>query len=79
MSKINDYNTALLPQEVIDLLDDIKNLLNFGKYQWAVVTATPTWTGRQGEHVWVVNATSRILYACAVDQSASAWVVVAGS
>lgn len=77
--KISDYNTALLPQEIIDLLDDIKTVLNFGKYQWPVVTANPTWTGRQGETVWVVNASSRILFACSSDQSSTSWVVVAGS
>lgn len=64
---------------MIEALDEIKTLINYGKYQWAIVTNTPTFVGRAGEHVWLINSTSRILYACSSDQSATSWVVVAGS
>lgn len=77
--KSDDYNLSFVTQEMIDQIDQLKTILNFGKYQWAVLSTTPTFTGRQGEHYWVVNATSRILYACASDQSSTSWVVVAGS
>lgn len=76
MTKVNDYNISFASQELIDMLDDIKTILNFGKYQWSVVSSTPTYSGRLGEHVWVVTTTSRVLYACASDQSATSWVVV---
>jgi hypothetical protein len=66
--KIGDYNTAFLPLEVIDMLNDIQTVLNFGKYQRAVVTDPPTWVGRQGEEVYVA-ANTWALYVCTSDQS----------
>lgn len=77
--KIQDYSTALLPQEVIDLLNDVQTVINYGKYQFAVVTSRPTWTGRQGEGVLVINSTSFQLFFCTSDQSSTSWTVMAGS
>lgn len=77
--KINDYNLSQVTQEMIDMLDEIKTLLNFGKYQWTVLATTPTFRGHLGEHVWVLNSTSQILYACGSDGSSTTWIPVAGA
>jgi len=47
--KIQTYDVHELPQEAIDNLEDVRTLLNFGKYQPQVVSAIPTFNGRQGD------------------------------
>ena len=66
MSKIDEYDLSGQPQEVIDFADDVRTIINFGKYQPQVVSATPTWVGRRGEFVWVFG-TSGALVVCTSD------------
>jgi hypothetical protein len=77
MAKVSDYSTALLPQEVIDLLDDVKTILNFGKYQFAVISngSGPSWTGRQGEQVLMIGGGTNRLYVCTSDLSTTSWKI----
>ena len=81
LGKVSDYSTALLPQEVIDLLDDVKTVLNFGKYQFPVITtgSGPTWTGRQGEQVLQIVGNTLRLYVCISDQSSTSWNYITGA
>lgn len=65
--KINSYDVHELPQEAIDLMEDIRTLLNFGKYQRQITTSIPTWVGRQGEEVMVFASGSGTLYMCTTD------------
>lgn len=69
--KIQNYDLHQLPQEGIDMLEDIRILLNFGKYQPQVVTAIPTFNGRRGEFVIVFQGTTGRLYWCTTDNSAT--------
>lgn len=81
MAKVNDYNLSFVTQEMIDLTDDMKTILNFGKYQMPVITSNtaPSWVGRQGEFVLaVVGATTR-LYVCTSDLSSTSWIVLAAT
>jgi len=65
--KINAYDVHELPQEAIDLLEDIRTLLNFGKYQRQIVTGVPGWNGRAGEEALVFSSGSGSLYVCTTD------------
>lgn len=68
--KIQAYDVHELPQEAIDLLEDVRTLLNYGKYQNQVVTAgPPTWTGRLGEEVVHISGTTGAFYMCTTDQT----------
>ena len=69
--KLNAYDVHELPQEAIDLLEDIRTLLNFGKYQQQVITSVPTWIGRKGESVTVFGATTAAVYMCTTDGRAT--------
>lgn len=69
--KIQDYNLSELPQEVIDNIEDVKTLLNFGKYQPQVLTVLPTFNGRRGEYVIVVQGGTGRLFWCVSDNSTS--------
>lgn len=69
MSKVNDYNLALMPQEVADLLDDLKQNWNFGKYQIPVVSTFPVWVGRLGETVIYAQSNTWALLTCTSDKT----------
>ena len=73
--KVSAYDVHELPQEAIDLLEDIRTLLNFGKYQNQVVTAgPPTWVGRRGEEVVHFAGTTGAFYMCTTD-STTTWKI----
>lgn len=75
MGKITDYSLALMPQEVADLLDDLRSNWNFGKYQMPVVTTYPLWVGRLGETVVYAQAVTWALMMCTSDQT-TRWVTM---
>ena len=60
MAKVDDYEFKRLPQQLIDFKDDVRILLNNGKYQSQFITATtaPNFAGNAGESVFVLNAAS---------------------
>lgn len=68
MSKLGDYDDSKLPQNQRDLNDDVRRVINFGKYQIPVVGAPPSWTARKGEFV-AVFATSGTIMMCTTDNS----------
>ena len=74
--KISSYDLHELPQEAIDNMEDIKTLLNYGKYQPQVVTAIPSFQGRQGEFVIVFQGNTGRLYWCTTDNSTT-WASLA--
>lgn len=65
--KIPTYDVHELPQEAIDNLEDIRTVLNFGKYQPQVVTTVPTFSGRQGEFVILFLGGTGKMYWCTSD------------
>lgn len=74
--KINSRDLHELPQDAIDIIEDIKLGWNFGKYQPQVSLGVPSYVGRQGEMVIVfLNNTGR-LYWCVTDGKAT-WAPLA--
>lgn len=73
--KIKSQDLHELPQEAIDQLEDMKILLNFGKYQPQVVTVIPTFKGRQGEFVILFQGNTGSFFWCTTD-GASTWAKV---
>lgn len=67
--KVSDYSNQMLPQETIDNFDDMKTILNFGKYQTPIVTAIPSWKARAGETCYYFAGATGALYLCTSDQS----------
>ena len=65
--KIKSQDLHELPQNAIDQLEDTRILLNFGKYQTQVLSAIPTYTGRQGEFVMVFGGGTGVFYWCVSD------------
>lgn len=53
MAKLGEYDFGKLPEELRDFKDEVTRILNFGKYASQVInsTASPTWSGREGETV----------------------------
>ena len=50
MAKLSDYELRKLGQQLIDFKDDIRDLCNFGKYQFPItVDAVPGWKTNDGE------------------------------
>ena len=76
MTKIPDYSLALLPPEVSDLLSELRQNWNFGKYQMPVVNTYPLWIGRLGETVVYAAANTWALMICSSDQT-TRWVTMA--
>ena len=75
MAKIPDYNLALIPQEVADLLDELKFNWNFGKYQLPIVTTAPDWRARLGETAIYASANTWALMVCSSDETTE-WVTI---
>lgn len=71
--KCADYSNQMLPQETIDNFDDLKTIVNFGKYQTPIVRSLPGWIGRAGETVYYFAGATGALYVCTSDQSATSW------
>lgn len=76
IAKLQDYSLALIPQEVADMLDDTRNIVNYGKFQFPVVTTLPNWTGRLGEFAVYASATTWSLMMCTSDQT-TRWAAMA--
>ncbi len=74
-----------MPIDVLNFKDEVTTLLNYGKYQTTVLyeTATPTWTGREGEIVlrYATSATAGWynFYQYFYVNSAWRWVVYSGT
>lgn len=73
--KIIDYSLALLPQEAVDMLQDIQTAINLGKMQKTVLSSPPTYIGRAGEEAYMITGATGRLYVCTSDQSTS-WSIV---
>lgn len=67
--KIQQYDVHELPQEAIDNLEDVRTLINYGKYQPQVVTSLPSFQGRHGEFVIVLQGGTGALFWCTTDNS----------
>ena len=64
-----------LPQQAIDMLDDIRDLINSGKYQGSVATSgIPGWSANTGEFAFFSAGSDRRVYL----RSSTAWQLVAG-
>lgn len=74
--KLDDVDFRNVPQELLDFKDQVITLINNGKYQKAVVSTAPTWTGRRGEEVYFISGNTGRLYMCSVDGSSTNWVIV---
>lgn len=62
MARIDNYNFARQPNEVILFKEAVENIINFGKYQFQVVTIAPTYAGSNGEMVIYRSGTDGRLY-----------------
>jgi len=65
--KLKSHDLRDLPQEAIDALEEARTVWNFGKYQPQVVTAIPTFTGRQGEFVILFQGNTGSFFWCTSD------------
>ena len=74
--KLSDYDLTGSPQELIDAVDDIRTIINFGKYNPQVVTSVPTWIAPRGENVLFLDSTGGRLYYNVSDNTAT-WKIVA--
>lgn len=74
MAKVNDYDDKDVSQNQRDLNDDIRKVLNYGKYQYQVLTSPPGYNGRLGEGVYVISGTTGRFYICTTDNR-STWAL----
>ena len=74
--KLDEYDIKG-DQEQIDFNDDVRTIINFGKYQKTILTTgvAPSWTGRGGEEAYSFSSTSGSLFVCSTDNSTN-WVAV---
>ena len=47
---------------LLEILNNITNILNLGRYQMRVVSTAPTHTGEDGEHLLYISGTVRRIY-----------------
>jgi hypothetical protein len=62
MGKLQDVNLAHLPQQLIEFKDDVLALVNFGKFQFQMVSVAPTFAGRNGEVTFFRSGTDGRMY-----------------
>ena len=75
MAKVGDQDDSKVPPNQRDFNDDVRLVLNYGKYQPQVLTSPPTYSGRRGEFVFIMAA-SGTLMVCTTDNAAT-WRSVA--
>jgi len=76
VSKVDPPDLKGQSQELIDWVDKVTEIINFGKVQVQVVSAIPSHVGRRGEQVVFVSGTDGRLFVCTQDQSTS-WATAA--
>ena len=75
MAKVSDSDDFRVDQNQRDFNDDVRRILNFGKYQPQVLTTGPPGlTGRLGEGVYFIAGTTGRFYVCTTD-NASTWAL----
>lgn len=64
MGKLTDYIFTKFPIQLVQFKDDVRSLVNFGKFQFQVVIATtgPSFAGRSGEITFLHNGTDGRAY-----------------
>lgn len=62
--KVSDYDLSKLPRNGEDTVQQIRTILNLGKYQTPIVNVFPTYRGEAGECVVVFGATTAALAMC---------------
>lgn len=72
MAKLEDPGFSKLPSELVEFKDNLLTLVNFGKFQFQVVSTAPTFSGRDGEMTIFRNGTDGRLYI----RLGSSWNVV---
>lgn len=60
--KLDEYSPGNVNQEMQDFMDDVRATLNFGKYQFNIVTDIPAWAGKRGESALFIAGGSAALY-----------------
>lgn len=63
--KLQDFDFSnKLRQETafMDFVNEVRNILNLGRYQMRIVTSVPDWTGEGGEHLLYISGTVRRVY-----------------
>lgn len=75
MSKLEDYEFKGVGQQIVDFKDDVRDLLNSGKYQASVATTgIPGWSANTGEFAFYSSGSDRRLYL----RAATSWQLIAG-
>ena len=75
MAKIGDDDDPQATQAQRDFNDDVRRVLNYGKYQYQTLTAPPGFKGRFGETVSVIGGTTGRIYFCTTDNAAT-WALM---
>ena len=80
MSKLDDYDLKGVSQQLVDLKDDLRDLLNNGKFQSSVATTgIPGWNASVGEFAFYSSGSDRRLYLKVNSSNTSkGWQLVAG-
>ena len=80
MSKLDDTEFKGVSQAVVDFKDDVRDMLNNGKYQSSVATTgIPGWVANIGESAFYSSGSDRRLYLKATSSNTSkGWQLVAG-
>ena len=73
MAKLEDVSFSKLPPQLVEFKDNLLSLVNFGKFQFQLVSTVPTFSGRNGEVTFFRNGTDGRLYV----YNGSSWNVVA--
>lgn len=63
--KIAEYEFSKTTRKdggLLDFINDVQKIINYGRYQLRIVTSVPTWTGDPGELLLYVSSTVRRLY-----------------
>lgn len=62
MAKVDEYNFKNIPNEIKEFAEDLRLLLNNGKYSLPVLEAEPTWVPDDGETVLVSSSGNTDMY-----------------
>ena len=62
MAKISDPEVKGVPQQLNEFIDDVRNIINFGTFQFPYVSTVPTFLADTGRVVIYQSGTAGRLY-----------------
>ena len=79
MAKLEEYVFKQVPASLVQFKDDIRDLVNYGKYAFPITEAVPAWNTGEGEMAFYANTAGAFPPYRIYVRLVSSWIVFASA